>query len=93
MQTLTCRYLLPRFSPRVQEEGKREDGRKPTEFRTVSVNTGIYSRLWLLAGGIRFALGSLSSVDGSAVVRIGGECVVCGVRMVSTIDIRRPVHV
>ena len=32
---------------------------------------------------IRVSVGSISSVDGSAVVRIGGACVVCGIRMVS----------
>lgn len=63
-----------------QKEGLREDGRKPDQARTVTINTGR-----LIGEGSRdcHVIGSIGTAYGSAVVRVGGTCVVCGITAVS----------
>lgn len=79
----TFQRLHPRvYLERFLSENARPDGRSPGGWRDVTVNVG-KPRFLLIYMFFRITLpltGSISTADGSALVRVGDTTIVCGVK-------------
>lgn len=82
LKALTFQRLHPKaYLERFLAEHARPDGREPREWRDVSVNVGSCLRDVVPAVVLNMhTLGSISTADGSALVRLGDTTVVCGVK-------------
>jgi exosome complex component RRP43 len=84
-ETATKASIFQRLHPRVYFErfvsvSIRPDGRDFDAWRDVSVNVGM-TRSLCEVGPIHLALlGSISTADGSALIRLGETTIVCGVK-------------
>lgn len=80
-QAETFRRLHPRaYLERFLAEGFRPDGREVGDWRDVSVNVGVYSTYCVVALSMTTLQGSISTADGSSLVRLGDTTIVCGVK-------------
>lgn len=80
-QAETFRRLHPRaYLERFLAEGFRPDGREVGDWRDVSVNVGVYSTYCVVALSMTTLKGSISTADGSSLVRLGDTTIVCGVK-------------
>jgi exosome complex component RRP43 len=82
LKALTFQRLHPKaYLERFLAENARPDGREPHEWRDVSVNVGPCLCVMLRSAAERVvAPGSISTANGSALVRLGDTTVVCGVK-------------
>lgn len=89
LQAETFRRLHPRtYLERFLNEGYRPDGREVGDFRDVSVNVGEFVDCHLgsfrsndeLINSYDGIVGSISTANGSSLVRLGNTTVVCGVK-------------
>ncbi|KAG8708620.1 hypothetical protein FRC09_001135, partial [Ceratobasidium sp. 395] len=96
LEASTFQRLHPRaYFERFIAEGYRPDGRKPDSWRDVSINVGGKSFLlsdYRVHKSIYGELiGSISTANGSALVRIGDSTIVCGVKAeIAEPDLERP---
>lgn len=84
------------FLVSLQKENCRPDGRELTEFRTTTLNIGETSpqcvsvcerdvSVTYIGFLILFpCLGSISTADGSALVKLGNTTIICGIKAVNT---------
>lgn len=78
-QRLHPRVYLERFL----SENIRPDGREFDEWRDVSVNVGapkVFTSFWVPKVQPHVGIGSITTADGSALVRLGNTTIVCGVK-------------
>lgn len=86
LRAATFQRLHPKvYLERFLAEGVRPDGRESDEWRQVSVNVGSCSYSSVQRDQIFdcfncYVIGSISTADGSALVRLGNTTVVCGVK-------------
>ena len=72
-------------------EGIRPDGRACDEFRSIAVNAGGPACCLAMSQSSIQCTGSVTTADGSALVRLGETAVVCGLRVeVAEPDVLRP---
>lgn len=81
LKALTFQRLHPRtYLERLLAEEVRPDGRLSKEWRDTSVNLGTPVTVSLSYTFSFSCQGSISTADGSALVRLGETTVVCGVK-------------
>jgi exosome complex component RRP43 len=86
MDPLTFQRLHPRtYLERFLAEGIRPDGREPGSWRNVSINAGTYfysrqARCIILDTDRTAISGSITTAEGSSLVRVGNTTVVCGIK-------------
>src|SRR6266576_5243029 len=86
-QRLHPRVYLERFVA----ENVRPDGRQFAEWRDVSINVGTSSKFYPTRFSDMVWKGSISTADGSALVRMGHTTVVCGVKAeIAEPELERP---
>ena len=95
LEALSFQRLHPRaYLERFLAEGIRPDGREDDGWRNVSVNTGL-ARLISPQSRLTVCywtnIGSITTADGSALVRVGDTTIVCGIKAeIAEPDLARP---
>src|SRR5262249_21674431 len=82
LRALAFQRLHPRtYLERFLQEKVRPDGRGPDDWRDIAINVGGWFGFFPCLSWSRTNLaGSISTADGSALVRLGDTTVVCGVK-------------